>query len=71
MALFKTALPWAELWLCLHAGLGEPGVGARRGVVCALFMGPSACAGFIVVGHNPVDTGMLSVSLSGKTLLLC
>lgn len=50
-------------------GLGEPGVGARRGVECALFVGPSGCVEFIVVGHNPADTEILSASLSRKMLL--
>lgn len=52
-ALFKTALPWAELRLCLPAGLGEPGAGARRGVTCALFVGPSACVEFVSGSTEP------------------
>ena len=68
-AFFKTTLPWAELWLSLRAGLGEPGVSARGGVASALFVGPSACIEFIVVGRNPGDPEILSVSLSGKMLL--
>lgn len=67
--LFKAALPWAELRLCLRAGLGEPGVGARGGAACGFFVGPSGCVEFTVEGHNSVDTAILSASLSGKMLL--
>lgn len=69
MALSKTSLPWAELRPCLPAGLGEPGVGARRGLACPLFVGPSVWAEFVVVGHDPVDTEILCASLSGEMLL--